>query len=89
MSHINTDNLWCLLLSHIQDNVLSETNSSGAPTAVRKAIMAHLYVEKGNATCDALMSYSNYSDQLIFYINTQHSRAVVLLNRSDVNKTLR
>lgn len=88
VGHINTDNLWSLLLSHIQDNALSETNSSGAHTAVRKAIMAHLYGEKGNATCDALMSYSNYSDQLIFYINTQHSRAVVLLNRSDVNKNL-
>lgn len=76
-SRINTDNLHCLLLSHIQDNALSETNSSGAHTAVRKAIMAHLYGEKGNATCDSLMSYSNYSDQLIFYINTQHSQAVV------------
>lgn len=34
------------------------------------------------------MSYSNYSDQLIFCINTQDSRAVVLLNRPDVNKNL-
>lgn len=66
-----------------------KTKSSGAHTVVWKAIIAHLYGEKGNATCDSLMSYSNYSDQLIFYINTQHRRAVVLLNRSDVNKNQR
>lgn len=32
-----------------------------------------------------LMSYSNYSHQLIF-LNTKHSPAIVLLNGPDVNK---
>lgn len=61
----------------------------GAHTAGWKAAMPHSYGEKENVTCVSLMSYSNYSDQLIFCINTQDSRVVVLLNRLDANKNLR
>lgn len=68
--------------SVIQENKFSETNSS------RRAQLDERH-QCLISTEKRKMRLANYSDQLIFCINTQDSGAVVLLNRLDVNKNLR